>query len=138
MRFEAIDYVLGSKKIPINDLSPAISTAVLEKIKLKSGIDSIRVCNDSEDAVTLAKSLIEKDENIKNLYKSDLIIVVSESNNTPIPPISSRILERLGLFDNTIVLDIDSGLHTCESLYKLLGSFHPQLFHRSHYFRHTR
>ena len=123
MKFESIDYVLGSQKLSVTDLSPAIDISVLEKIKNKSGIDSIRICDASEDAIILAQKLIEKNENINKILKSDLIIVVSESKKLPIPPISSYILNKLGILENTIVLDIDSGCAGYVQALQIVDSF---------------
>jgi 3-oxoacyl-[acyl-carrier-protein] synthase III len=123
MKFESIDYVLGSQKLSVNDLSPAIDISVLEKIKNKSGIESIRICNESEDAVILAQKLLEKSENIKKILASDLIIVVSESKKLPIPPISSHILYKLGILENKIVLDIDSGCAGYVQALQIVDSF---------------
>lgn len=123
MKFESIDYVLGSQKLSVDDLSPEIDISVLEKIKNKSGIGSIRICNESEDAVILAQKLLEKSENIKKILASDLIIVVSESKKLSIPPISSQILHKLGIFENTIVLDIDSGCAGYVQALQIVDSF---------------
>ena len=123
MEFESIDYVLGSQKLPVDELSPKIGISVLEKIKNKSGIQSIRICNESEDAIILAQKLIEKSENFKKILTSDLIIVVSESKKSPIPPISSYILHKLGTLENTIVLDIDSGCAGYVQALQIVDSF---------------
>jgi 3-oxoacyl-[acyl-carrier-protein] synthase-3 len=123
MKFESIDYVLGSQKLSVDDLSPAIDFSVLAKIKNKSGIESIRICNESEDAVILAQKLIEKNENNEKILESDLIIVVSESKKLPIPPISSLILHKLGILEKTIVLDIDSGCAGYVQALQVVDSF---------------
>ena len=123
MEFESIDYVLGSQKLSVDELSLKIDISVLEKIKNKSGIESIRICNESEDAIILAQKLLEKKVNVKKILASDLIIVVSESKKLPIPPISSHILYKLGLLENTIVIDIDSGCAGYVQALQIVDSF---------------
>ena len=47
MKFESIDLVLGSKKVQVDSLSDKIDISILEKIKVKSGINTLRICGGS-------------------------------------------------------------------------------------------
>jgi uncharacterized membrane protein len=106
--FQDISIKLGSNSIKIVDhLSSDIDKDILRRISDKSGIKSLLISKEDEDAVTLVKSLITK--SIKdNLSKCQLIIIVSESKTQRIPPISSLILTDVKTED-TLVLDLDSG-----------------------------
>ena len=68
MEFESIDYVLGSQKLSVDELSLKIDISVLEKIKNKSGIESIRICNESEDAIILDQKLLTSPRKTESIH----------------------------------------------------------------------
>jgi len=109
MKFLSIDCMLGSELKTANDLSDHIVISTLKKIEEKSGIINRRVCSELESAASLAKKLLNNIESQKHLNDADLLIVVSESKRSPIPPMSSHILSEFGLKEGLIVLDLDSG-----------------------------
>ena len=92
MRFISVDSVLGSQSVSVDSLSNKIDASVLKKIKIKSGINSLRICDHNENAETLGKKLLFSNNCNEKITQSDLIVVVSESKSSSIPPISSKIL----------------------------------------------
>jgi len=109
MKFQSICYALGERSNNADDLSATIDISIINKIEEKSGIINRRICADHESAVTLAKKLFDDVSNKESIKQADLIIVVSESKEAAIPPISSHILADFGLLEGKIVLDLDSG-----------------------------
>ena len=109
MKFILIQCNLGSKEVLIDSLSKTIDPVTLKRIQEKSGITCLKICDETEDAISLAQALLESDAQKNNINSSDLIIVVSESKHSSIPPMSSRVLQNFDLSDTKLVLDLDSG-----------------------------
>jgi 3-oxoacyl-[acyl-carrier-protein] synthase III len=109
MKLQLVQYALGQDVQNTLDLSPAIDLSTLIKIQRKSGIFSRQICAVHESAISLAKKIIASPAINETIKELDLIIVVSESKESPVPPISSLILDESGLLDGALVLDLDSG-----------------------------
>ena len=109
MKFISIQCNLGSKAVLVESLSHKIDPNILKRIQEKSGITCLKICDESEDAISLAQALLISNEQKNNINLSDLIIVVSESKHSPIPPMSSQILQGFDLSKQKLVLDLDSG-----------------------------
>jgi 3-oxoacyl-[acyl-carrier-protein] synthase-3 len=109
MRFISIQCNLGNKEVLIDSLSSTIDPVILKRIQEKSGITCLKICDENEDAISLAQALLASDVQKNNINSSDLIIVVSESKQSSIPPMSSQVLQNFDLSDTKLVLDLDSG-----------------------------
>jgi len=109
MKFISIQCNLGNKEVLIDSLSNKIDPATLKRIQEKSGITCLKICDETEDAVSLAQVLLESDVQKNNINSSDLIIGVSESKYSFIPPKSSRVPQKFDLSATKLVLDLDSG-----------------------------
>ena len=109
MKFISIQCNFGSKEILIDSLCNRIDPGTLKRIQEKSGITCLKICDETEDAISLAQVLLESDVQKNIINSSDLIIVVSESKRSSIPPMSSRVLQKFDLSNTKLVLDLDSG-----------------------------
>ena len=109
MKLKSVSVELGQDRHTSEQLSHSIGSDVTKRIEEKSGIKSRRVVSEDQDCVSLAKSLLQRPEILSDTIRADLIIIVSESKNAPIPPISSLILDELKILHSTVVLDLDSG-----------------------------
>ena len=131
MKFISIQCNFGSKEILIDSLSNTIDPATLKRIQEKSGITSLKICDETEDAITLAQALLTSDAQKNIINSSDLIIVVSESKRSSIPPMSSQVLRNFDLSDTKLVLDLDSGCAGYVQALQVVDAFFQNSYYKN-------
>ena len=75
MRFISVDSVLGSQSVSVDSLSNKIDASILKKIKIKSGINSLRICDHNENAETLGKKLLFSNNNAMKKLMNQILLL---------------------------------------------------------------